>query len=155
MKARGSIRGEVIGVRILSEISWQEVLLGAGFFVLGVTLSLGLVALVLVRMPADYFMGDAPPSLFAGKARWIQTSAFVGKNVLGVLLVLLGIALSVPGVPGQGLLTILIGITLIEFPGKRKLEQRIMRNPMVFAGANRIRRRFGKDDFRIELKKLP
>lgn len=144
--------GEEFRVQFLSDIGWKQIGLGAALFGLGVTLSLALVALVLVKMPADYFMGESPPSLFEGRARWIQTAAFVGKNILGVLLVLLGIVLSMPGVPGQGLLTILIGITLIEFPGKRKLEQRIMRNPMVFAGANKIRTRFGKEPFRMEEK---
>lgn len=137
-------------MKLLSRIPWTDVVWGFGFFVVGVTLSLGLVALVLVRMPSNYFVGDVPPSLFAGKPKWLQTAAFVVKNVLGVLLVLLGIVLSIPGVPGQGLLTILIGITLVEFPGKRRLEQRIMKNSIVLGGANRIRARFGKDGFEIE-----
>ena len=41
----------------------------------------------------------------------------IGKNMAGVLLVVLGILLSLPGVPGQGILTILLGIMLLDFPG--------------------------------------
>jgi hypothetical protein len=67
-----------------------------------------------------------------------------------VLLVALGLVLSIPGIPGQGFLTILIGLTLVDFPGKRKLEIRIMRNHTVRAGANAIRRRFGKAPFELD-----
>ena len=35
------------------------------------------------------------------------------------LLVLLGLVMALPGIPGQGLLTMIVGITMIDFPGKR------------------------------------
>ena len=37
--------------------------------------------------------------------------------------------MALPGVPGQGLLTMLIGLTLLSFPGKRRLERRFVRMP--------------------------
>jgi len=66
----------------------------------------------------------------------------VGKNLLGLVLVALGVVLSVPGVPGQGLLTILIGIILLDFPGKRALVQRLVGRPAVLGAINRLRARF-------------
>lgn len=134
----------------LRQITLREALWGLGIFSLGVAISLALVGIVLVRMPATYFIGDAPPSLLVHRPRWQQRAAHVGKNVLGVLLVLLGIILSIPGVPGQGVLTMLIGLTLVDFPGKRRFEQRIMRNPTVHGAANRIRSRFGKAPFALD-----
>jgi cytochrome b561 len=109
---------------------------------------------VLLRMPATYFQGDEPPSLLPSRPSWQQRAAHVGKNVLGVLLILLGIILSLPGVPGQGVLTMLIGLTLVDFPGKRRFEQRIMRNQAVLHGANRIRSRFGKAPFVLDPEPL-
>ena len=137
-------------MHFLSQISLGEALWGLGIFSLGVTLSIALVVVVLVRMPATYFWGDNPPSLLLHRPRWQQRAAHVGKNALGVLLVLLGVILSIPGVPGQGVLTILIGMTLVDFPGKRRFEQRIMRNPTVHGAANRIRSRFGKAPFVLD-----
>ena len=66
------------------------------------------------------------------------------KNLLGVILVLLGILMSIPGVPGQGLLTILLGIILLDFPGKRSLEQKLVSQPMILQKINRLRHKFSK-----------
>jgi hypothetical protein len=52
--------------------------------------------------------------------------------------------LSIPGVPGQGILTILLGIMLLDFPGKRKLEHKIVSRPKVLSTINKLRHRFGK-----------
>jgi hypothetical protein len=71
-------------------------------------------------------------------------AAHIAKNVLGFILVVVGIMLSLPGVPGQGILTILIGIMLLDFPGKRELERRIVSCPGLFQAINALRRRFGK-----------
>ena len=57
--------------------------------------------------------------------RW---AGLIGKNALGIMLVLLGILMSIPGVPGQGILTILLGIMLIDLPGKRALEYKILKS---------------------------
>jgi hypothetical protein len=42
--------------------------------------------------------------------------------------------------PGQGLLTILMGLALTNFPGKYDLERRIVSRPAVSTALNRIRR---------------
>ena len=66
------------------------------------------------------------------------------NNVLGVVLVLLGILMSVPGIPGQGVLTILLGLMLVDLPGKRRLESKILGQPKVLARINRLRHKFSK-----------
>ena len=71
--------------------------------------------------------------------RWIGLSI---KNVLGVVLVLMGLAMLV--LPGQGVLTFLIGISLLDFPGKRNLERRIVRTPAVHRAMDAIRHRAGQ-----------
>jgi hypothetical protein len=52
--------------------------------------------------------------------------------------------MSLPGVPGQGVLTILLGIMLLDFPGKRGLEASIVRRPRVLHAINSVRGRFDK-----------
>lgn len=125
--------------------------LAATIAVVSALLSLGAATFVLVRLPATYFQGEvAPAAFFEGRPAWQRSAAFVGKNILGMVLVLVGIVLSLPGVPGQGILTILIGITLVDFRGKRRIEQRIMKIPAVLRGANAIRARFGKEPLVID-----
>ena len=65
------------------------------------------------------------------------------KNILGILLLLVGIVLLF--IPGQGLLTIFTGLMLINFPGKRRLELYIVRKNTILRAINWIRTRAGKD----------
>lgn len=70
---------------------------------------------------------------------------FVGltlKNLVGVVFLLAGIAMLV--LPGQGLLTVLIGISLIDFPGKHRLEARLVSQRLVLQAINAVRHRFGR-----------
>jgi hypothetical protein len=137
-------------VNIFERVTTGNVLWGVGIFLAGVALSITILVVVLVLMPPTHFLGDCAPSLLPTRPRWQQKLAHAGKNVLGVLLIALGGVLALPGVPGQGFLTILIGISLLDLPGKRRFEQRIMRNETIFSAANRIRRRFGKPPFELD-----
>ena len=74
----------------------------------------------------------------------VRWSAVILKNIFGVFLILLGIVLSLPGVPGQGILTILLGLIMLDIPGKRPLEARIIKRPSVMAAINNLRARFSK-----------
>ena len=46
--------------------------------------------------------------------------------------------------PGQGVLTVLIGISLTNFPGKYALERKLVSQPSVFNAINWLRKRSGK-----------
>ena len=72
------------------------------------------------------------------------------KNLFGVFLVALGIVLSLPGVPGQGVLTILMGAMLLDFPGKRRVERWLLRRRGVFTSINRLRARFGRRPLELD-----
>ncbi|MCA1573007.1 MAG: hypothetical protein LC770_00390, partial [Acidobacteria bacterium] len=73
--------------------------------------------------------------------RWL---AIIGKNLLGVVLVVAGILLSLPGVPGQGILTILLGVMLLDFPGRPRLEHWLVSRPRILRTINKLRHRFSK-----------
>ncbi len=75
---------------------------------------------------------------------FLRWSGIVVKNLLGLLLIIAGIIMAVPGVPGPGVLTILLGIMLMDFPGKRRLEHKLVSRPRVFAAINQLREKFGK-----------
>src|SRR5262249_60782572 len=74
----------------------------------------------------------------------LRGAARVAKNLLGGMVALLGILLSLPGIPGPGLLLVLIGLTLLDIPGKRRLERKLIGRPRVLRGINSLRERFGK-----------
>ena len=69
----------------------------------------------------------------------------IAKIIVGVCLLLCGVVMLV--LPGQGLLTILIGLSLVPFPGKNKIEQNILSRKSVRFSLNWIRMKANKDPF--------
>ena len=125
-------------------LTWQNVLIGAAIFVASFLINLGIVSLILVKLPADHFSKNRKTKFWAGPRPALHAAKVIGKNLGGVLLVVLGVVLSLPGVPGQGLLTILLGIMLLDFPGRHRLEQKLLSKPTIVNTINRLRGRFGK-----------
>ena len=124
--------------------AWRHVLFGALIFVASFLINLGIVSLILVKLPADHFSKNRKTKFWDGPNPALHAAKVIGKNLLGILLVALGVVLSLPGVPGQGLLTILLGIMLLDFPGRHRLEQKLLSKPSIVNTINRLRGRFGK-----------
>jgi len=102
-----------------------------------------LLPVLVARLRPDYFINSTPPSgswTAAHPAFRILFRAL--KNGIGLVLVLAGTLMLV--LPGQGLLTIFMGITLLDFPGKRRLEQSVVRRRPVYSALNWIRSKAGK-----------
>lgn len=115
-----------------------------------ITFALGvfLVPLLVVRMPADFFMRPGPPpDSFRGRHPVVRGVGLVLRNLFGLALVLAGIAMLV--LPGQGILTILLGLGLLTFPGKRKLELAIVRRGPVLRVIQWIRKRRGRPPLQL------
>lgn len=121
-----------------------QVALGVGLFVVSLSISFASIVIVLVKIPANYFSSHYQQDFLPGSSWFVRWGAVVLKNILGLMLIILGLLLSLPGVPGQGLLTILLGIILMDIPGKRPLEARLIQRPAILSAANRLRARFGK-----------
>lgn len=110
--------------------------------------TLVLIPLMLIGMSPDYFLVDRPPpASWRGRHPAIRVAGRITKNLLGALFLLTGIAMLV--LPGQGILTILVGLTLLDFPGKRRLERRIIRHPPVSHWINRLRVRAGRPPLQL------
>jgi hypothetical protein len=119
------------------DVLWTAVLL-VGVFV-G---SIAAAAVLLVRLPATYFLDGHPRGGWGDRHVVIRWAALVVKNLVGAVLVGGGVLMLVT--PGQGALTILIGVMLLDFPGKRRLERKLIGRPAVLRAINRLRTRFGK-----------
>ena len=102
--------------------------------------SLLLMPVLIGRMRADYFVTRVPDEdSWFGRHRAARIAALTVKNTLGVILLVAGIAMLV--LPGQGVITILVAITLLNFPGRRRLELRIIRQRHVRRAVSWIRER--------------
>ena len=103
---------------------------------------------ILIRLPQDYFCESHPRTWLKDRHPVLRLIALALKNFVGWILLLGGIAMLV--LPGQGLLTILIGVSLMDFPGKRAIERKLVSRPLVLQAINRIRERFDRPPLVIE-----
>ena len=131
-------------------LTWRNVLFGALIFAGSFVVNLAIVSLILVKLPADHFSNNDKKRFAAGSSPIARVLMVIGKNIVGVLLVALGVVLSLPGVPGQGLLTVLLGIMLLDFPGKHRLERKLLSRPSIVNAINRLRERFGKPALELD-----
>lgn len=134
----------VLLIEIFGFITMRSVLIGVLIFAVTFSINLAIVSFILVKIPANYFQASHSRELWKSRSPAVRLIGVIVKNALGVLLVALGILLSLPGVPGQGLLTILLGIMLLDFPGRRKLENKLLSRPQVHNTINKLRHKFGK-----------
>lgn len=94
---------------------------------------------LLLKMPEDYFVRPRKPRLYRGVLGWI---VFLLRNILATLLIIAGLIMLL--FPGQGLLTILIGVMLSTYAGKYRMERAIIRRPSIFRTVNWIRTRYDR-----------
>ncbi|GAB6144121.1 PGPGW domain-containing protein [Desulfocicer niacini] len=102
-------------------------------------LSILLLPFLICRIPEDYFLHN-PSELKTHTTPLIRGGRWLLKNVAGYILVLAGIIMLF--VPGQGLLTILLGAVLMDFPGKRQLENRLIGIRRIRNTLNWIRKKY-------------
>jgi len=115
---------------------WCTVAAAVGFFG-----SLAACGYILLRLPTNYFVEHSRPKLIPPKDAKGWTLR-IGKNVVGAAILTAGVVMLFT--PGQGVLAILLGLMLIDFPGKHALVRRLLRSGKVLAAANRWRAKFDK-----------
>ncbi|HXJ18760.1 MAG TPA: hypothetical protein VMT03_00900 [Polyangia bacterium] len=137
--------------------TWIIALLRRGGLWWGLAISVGAAVLsfaavvaIVVSWPADRFKGEHDTHPGVKRHIVVHVLVLFVKNVSGAVLVILGLIMAVPGVPGQGLLTAVIGLSLLNFPGKRRLERRFVRIPVVFRGVNGLRARFRRRPLELD-----
>jgi Putative transmembrane protein (PGPGW) len=104
--------------------------------------SLIAIPMILVRLPADYFDTRTPRHWMKDHHPALRLLGLIVKNVVGIVFLLAGFAMLF--LPGQGVLTMLIGISLMDFPGKRELEAKMVGQPTLLGVINSMRHKFGK-----------
>ncbi len=118
------------------------------FSILGFLCSLALVPLIVLRIPANYFSHrHRIPATGKNRNNLLRWIFILLKNLLGLLILLLGIAMLL--LPGQGLLTVLMGLLLMDFPGKYRLERWIITRGPVLKSVNWLRKRGERDPLQL------
>ena len=123
-------------------------LLWAAFFVASIVLSLVIVAIVMVKIPENYFSSHYQYDFLPNSSWLTRWGAVVAKNIAGLILIIAGIVMLIG--PGQGILTILIGLILMDIPGKRPLEAKLIKRPVILAAVNNFRAKYNKPPLEMD-----
>ena len=131
-----------------SFIEWfanhPEVLIGMGISSIFIFLiSILGISWFIAQIPEDYFLrSKRQPSKWREQKPILRFVVMFGKNLIGLSLIIGGLLMLV--LPGQGLLTIVTGLLLVNYPGKYKLEQKLSSMPSIFRALNWIRLKANK-----------
>ncbi|MBA5867905.1 MAG: hypothetical protein GDA67_14520 [Nitrospira sp. CR1.3] len=100
------------------------------------------IPFILVRLPPNYFDIRVPRPWMEDHHPMLRLAGHIVKNVVGTIFLFAGFLMLF--LPGQGILTMLIGISMLDFPGKRKVEAKLIGQPTVLSAINAMRRKFEK-----------
>ena len=100
-------------------LTWGRVLIAAGLFLVSLAITFAAIAGVLIKVPSDYFSSHYQRDFLPGSPWAVRWGAVVLKNMVGVFLVLLGLALSLPGIPGQGFADYTSRVDNDRYPGQK------------------------------------
>src|SRR6185369_13489816 len=106
----------------VSGLTWQKILVGALIFLASFFINLGIVSAILVKLPADHFSKKRKTKFWAGPRPAIHAAKVIGKNIAGILL---------------------------DFPGRHRLEQKLLSKPSIVNTINRLRKRFDKQPLQL------
>jgi hypothetical protein len=123
----------------------EIILLIAGASLVAFVISIILLPIIIIRLPEDFFIREPEQASSLSPFRILLKLI---KNLLGIALLLVGFIMLF--IPGQGILTILFGICLMDFPGKRKLEARLVSRPRVYRSLDWLRQKAQRPSFVLE-----
>ncbi len=135
---------------ILDWISGHDVVLG-WLFAVSLLMFLGsLIAVpwLVIRIPSDYFLDRRHfVDRWQPHHPWLRMALLASKNTFGGVLVLAGAVMLI--FPGQGLLTIFVGLMFLDFPGKLALEWWLIKKPPVIRSINWMRKKAGRSPLEL------
>ncbi len=125
--------------KLLDLESHHQLLMWIGIGSLGVfIISLLTLPWLVAKIPEDYFVPKKrQPTNWKNQHPVVRLLILMGKNLVGYSLILAGLLMLF--LPGQGILTLVTGLLLIDYPGKFRIERRIVRTPAILNGLNWLR----------------
>lgn len=113
---------------------------------------LGCIAVTLVLavlLPADHFTQADQRTPQTRRHPVVHILLRVVRNVVGGILLLVGIVMAIPAVPGPGILFILLGLSLTDMPGKHSLVRYVVSRPAVLRPINALRTRWNRPPLQL------
>src|SRR5215212_4952371 len=129
-------------VQFWETLTWTRLIWMSVFTILTIVVSYGTIVIGMIKIPADYFSSSYAKEIKSDKHFSIRWTALIIKNIIGFLLIIAGIIMLFT--PGPGVPTILLGLIMMDIPGKRPLEARLINRPMVLSAVNDLRARYNK-----------
>ena len=109
-------------------------------------LSIALIPWLVGRLRPDYFLFEASNTSSGNNSfSPVALAKMVLRNFAGLVLLCAGILMLF--LPGQGLITIIISLALLDFPAKHRLIQKLVSPDSVRKSLNWIREKSGKPLF--------
>ena len=133
-------------IRALLDFAAEYAVLFVTVSVVSFIVSIVLTPILILRIPPDYFSHERRHRVLAKQHPIIRFVLIAAKNMLGIVLILAGLALFV--LPGQGLITMLVGLLITDYPGKFALERWLVLRRRVLPTLNWLRTRYGRAPLR-------
>jgi hypothetical protein len=123
-------------------LGYQQYFIWIGVVSAGVfIISLLLTPFLLGLIPVDYFVDPSRHKLRIEHPLHLIFVVF--RTVFGFILFVAGVVMLIT--PGQGVISILLGLFLMEFPGKQKLEMKLINHDPTFKALNWLRGKVSKE----------
>ncbi|MEP7039633.1 MAG: PGPGW domain-containing protein [Acidobacteriota bacterium] len=123
-------------------LTWGKIVWGLAFTVISIIASYGLIVIGMIKIPADYFSPSYVKKVNPDQHFSLRWSATILKNIVGIILIIAGIIMIFT--PGPGVPTILLGLIMMDIPGKRPLEAKLIQRHMVLSAVNELRSKYNK-----------
>jgi len=107
-------------------------------------IGMGIVTKVIIGLPTDYFLEQGRRKPLADHPV-LAVVLLVLRNLAGLLFFLAGIAMNV--LPGPGLLTMVLGLSMMNFPGRHRLINWLLSLKQVRKSLNWIRKKAHQPSF--------
>ncbi len=110
--------------------------------------SLCTIPVILIKIPADYFSSlETKSRIDVRDLSFFRLLYLIFKNMVGIAFILAGLIMLL--LPGQGILTIIVGMSLLNFPGKYRLVRNIIRNKTILNTINKLRSKADKPPIEV------
>ena len=107
----------------------------------------GLRLFIIALLP-DYFINKKRVSALKNRSILLWIIYIVFKNIIGYIFIIMGLVALV--LPGQGILMILVGLMMSDYPKKFDLEKKIITSKEVRKGINWIRIKYNVDKIKLD-----
>ena len=120
---------------------WLQLIALASLIML--VISASLLPYLVAQLPTDYFCNQPQSAhrIFSKKGL-----IRILRNLIGLILLPVGLLMLVS--PGQGLLTVILALLLIDYPQKKKIEQALLQREVIFNGLNLLRKKSKVENFK-------